>query len=124
LARSTKLKQKLTAMDQTAKAIFLFTYLEDFKKLARSFFNVPAEEATLLYYQKIELFKEQLQQDCIDEAIAKRMYQDLSVSILKMYYRQKKSGGLWQLKAGPFRNTPAQTDPNTETFNQPSKPKK
>lgn len=91
-------------MDEYAKASLLFTYLNDFKRMATTFFSLSDEDATVLYYLKIEVYKLQLQQE-VELTIAKKMYNDLSISILKSFVIERRDGKLWQFKSVPFQNT-------------------
>ena len=78
-------------MNEQEKAAFLFTYLEEFKRLGRHF-NTSESDATVLYFNRIELFKMQLQQQDITREIGNKMFYDLSISVLGHNYYEIRKG--------------------------------
>jgi hypothetical protein len=89
-------------MNEYEKATFLFGYLERFKWMCVHYGSLPPEEATVLYFNKIELFKLQLQQNDITRDVAERMYTNLTTSVLHTYLVERANGRLWQLKIELF----------------------
>lgn len=100
-------------MNEYEKAAFLFEYLDRFKQTCKLYGRIPSEEAILLYFEKIELFKLQLQQEGITKRIAHLMFGRLSSSLLTQYLWQTKNGRLWQIKCIPFDDSVAQEQEGT-----------
>lgn len=91
-------------MDNHAKTAFLFGYLKEVKDLARKYAIVSEDEATYLYYQNIELYKHQLEQENIDDRIATKMFRTLTATLLRADGFKKDRGALWQIKKETFKN--------------------
>ena len=89
-------------MNEQEKAAFLFSYLGRFQDTCKRYGNIEPAEATLLYFNKIELFKLQLQQNGITMRFAQNMFMRLTSSLLTQYLFERRDGRLWQLLCEPF----------------------
>ena len=96
-------------MNEYEKAAFLFSYLRQFKRTCKLYGKIPPREATLLYFNTIELFKAQLQQDVISKQVAEDMFRRLTNSLLRSHLFKRDKHKLWQLKVEVFQHRKTET---------------
>lgn len=84
-------------MNEDSKANLLISYRKDFGNIGFNYFHLDKRECYTLYIQKLDLFKEQLNQEITDKKTAKKMMRKLSQQILWYHKKQKEKPISWQI---------------------------
>lgn len=96
-------------MNEQGKIRLLIEHLESFKHLGE-YFSMEPKECEHLFFKKIPLFSEQLDQE-LDEETARKLFNVLSKKIFIAHVREKRDGWKWQIEIRPLR--PEKADQHT-----------
>jgi hypothetical protein len=89
------------------KADLIFNYLKEFKRIG-NYFGFTDEQSTCLYLERLDLFRNQLNQyPIIDEKTAKKMFYELTKSIFDGEKRQIRDKNFWQIQVITITDKPS-----------------
>jgi hypothetical protein len=100
-------------MTSTQKLRFVAAYTNDFVRIGKEFFDREKEECENLYFEKRELFFQQLSQRIDDELVMANYFEVLTMSIFFAHLREVEYGWSWQITINPI--SPRQQGNLTQT---------